>query len=114
MKKYLLLAGLLLAIFSMETRAEILWAGSESIGFLPGKITRGVTWSPIFSLTEKGRDFLPILSAMGEWGRKHCGDGPTSVMIDADTGAVIQPVVVDRTTGRPLAEIEARVVQPGG
>lgn len=66
-----------------------------------------------YVLTDKGRDFLPILSAMGEWGRKHCGEGPTSFMTDAETGAVIEPVVVDRTTGRPLAEIEMQVVQPG-
>jgi DNA-binding HxlR family transcriptional regulator len=66
-----------------------------------------------YVLTDKGRDFLPILSAMGEWGRKHCGEGPTSFMADAETGAVIEPVVVDRATGRPLTEIETRVVQPG-
>jgi DNA-binding HxlR family transcriptional regulator len=65
-----------------------------------------------YVLTDKGRDFLPILSAMGEWGRKHCGEGPTSFMADAETGAVIEPVVVDRATGRPLAEIAARLVTP--
>ena len=66
-----------------------------------------------YVLTAKGRDFLPILAAMGEWGRKHCGKGETSFMIDAQTGALIEPVVVDRATGRSLAEIEAQMVQPG-
>ncbi|HEX8057501.1 MAG TPA: helix-turn-helix domain-containing protein [Novosphingobium sp.] len=67
-----------------------------------------------YVLTEKGRDFLPILSAIGAWGRKHHGEGGTSYMCDADTGAAIEPVVVDRVTGRPIAEIEMRTVFPGG
>lgn len=66
-----------------------------------------------YVLTEKGRDFLPILSAIGAWGRKHHGEGGTSHMCDAGTGAPIEPVVIDRATGRPIAEIEMRTVLPG-
>ena len=66
-----------------------------------------------YVLTAKGRDFLPILSAIGEWGRNHCGDGATSFMVDAESGDRIEPMVVDRATSRPLGEIAVRLVQPG-
>lgn len=65
-----------------------------------------------YVLTEKGRDFLPILAAIGAWGRKYHGEGGTSFTVDAGTGAVIEPVVVDRVTGRPLGEIATRLVIP--
>ena len=66
-----------------------------------------------YVLTAKGRDFLPILAAIGAWGRKYHGEGGTSFHTDAQTGARIDPVVVDHATGRPLAEIETRLVKPG-
>ncbi len=65
-----------------------------------------------YLLTEPGRDYLPILQALGAWGRKHFGEGPLSWPIDAASGAVIDPVVVDRVTGRPLAEIDLKLVYP--
>jgi DNA-binding HxlR family transcriptional regulator len=65
-----------------------------------------------YILTECGRDYLPILHALGAWGRKHFGEGPLSWPIDAASGAVINPVVVDRVTGRPLAEIDLKLVYP--
>jgi hypothetical protein len=73
MKKYVLLAGLMLLVFSFETRAEILWAGSENIAFSPGKMTRGVTWSPIFSLTENGlaSPALPANQSHDVWLQTH-------------------------------------------
>src|SRR5262245_9181827 len=54
MKKYALWAGLILTIISFEARADILMAGSEKIVFAPNKISKDVTWSPRFSLTENG------------------------------------------------------------
>ncbi|MBW8754524.1 MAG: helix-turn-helix transcriptional regulator [Sphingomonadales bacterium] len=65
-----------------------------------------------YLLTEKGRDFLPILLAIGAWGSKHYGEGGTSFMADAETGATIEPLLVDRATGRPLEQIVTRVVMP--
>jgi DNA-binding HxlR family transcriptional regulator len=65
-----------------------------------------------YVLTEKGRDFLPILLALGAWGAKHHGEGGTTKAIDSATGVAIEPVVVDRATGRPLAEIVLDVVVP--
>jgi DNA-binding HxlR family transcriptional regulator len=65
-----------------------------------------------YVLTERGRDYLPILLAVGAWGRKHFGEGALSHTIDAVSGAVIDPVVVDRHTGRPLTEIDLKLVMP--
>jgi DNA-binding HxlR family transcriptional regulator len=66
-----------------------------------------------YVLTERGRDFLPVLAAIGAWGRQHFGRGGTSHVIDAETGELIDPVVVDRATGRPLGAIRTRLVLPG-
>ena len=67
-----------------------------------------------YVLTEAGRDFLPIILAFGAWGRKHCGGGQMSYLADAVTGAVVEPVVVDRASGRPLGTFETNLVVPGG
>ncbi|UAK24682.1 winged helix-turn-helix transcriptional regulator [Sphingomonas nostoxanthinifaciens] len=65
-----------------------------------------------YVITARGRDFLPILLAIGAWGRQHCGDGPLSRTVDASTGAPIEAVVVDRATGRPISEIAVKVLVP--
>jgi DNA-binding HxlR family transcriptional regulator len=63
-----------------------------------------------YVLTQKGRDFLPILAVIGAWGRKYHGEGGTSQMVDSESGLPIEPVVVDGVTGRPLATISTRLV----
>lgn len=65
-----------------------------------------------YVLTEKGRDFLPILAAIGAWGRKYHGEGATSHLADAETGAAIDAQVVDRATGRRLGTFPMRLVMP--
>ena len=65
-----------------------------------------------YVMTESGRDFLPILGAIGAWGAKHCGGGAMTRAFDAESGAPIEAVVVDRATGRPLSEITMRLVVP--
>lgn len=55
-----------------------------------------------YLLTDAGRDFLPILAAIGAWGRKHNGAGALTRQIDVETGMAIRPVVVDANTGAPL------------
>ncbi|WP_298693085.1 helix-turn-helix domain-containing protein [uncultured Sphingomonas sp.] len=67
-----------------------------------------------YVITAKGRDFLPILMAIGAWGAKHCDGGALSHAVDAETGAPIEAVVVDRASGRALSEIAIRVVVPEG
>lgn len=65
-----------------------------------------------YVLTAKGRDFLPILGAIGAWGARHHGEGGTTRAVDAATGAPVEAVVVDRATGRPLGTFPTRLVLP--
>jgi DNA-binding HxlR family transcriptional regulator len=57
-----------------------------------------------YRLTERGRDFRPVLLAMLAFGNRHFApEGASVCIVDAKTGAVADPVLVDRATGRPLA-----------
>ncbi|WP_206241340.1 winged helix-turn-helix transcriptional regulator [Novosphingobium terrae] len=67
-----------------------------------------------YVLTPKGRDFLPVLLAIGAWGRQHCEAPATSTTIDADTQKPVDPVVIDRLSGRLLAEMNLKQVPPSG
>lgn len=58
-----------------------------------------------YVLTARGRDFRPVLWALLAWGNKHFApEGPSVVVVDGETGAVADPVLVDRISGRPLTE----------
>lgn len=63
-----------------------------------------------YVLTQAGADFLPILYAIGAWGQRHNGAGVLDQLVDMETGAAIDPVVVDRAGGRPLANRPLRLV----
>lgn len=65
-----------------------------------------------YVLTEAGRDFMPILAAIGAWGAKHNGAGAISRMIDETTGLAIEPVVVDKVSGAPIGTRPLRIVTP--
>ncbi len=65
-----------------------------------------------YLLTEAGRDFLPILAAIGAWGRKHNGAGALTRQIDSETGEPIRPVVIDANTGAPLGSRPLRFEYP--
>jgi len=65
-----------------------------------------------YVLTEAGRDFLPVLFALGAWGARYFGDAPVSRLVDMANGAAVDPVVVDRSTGLPLGEIDMRIEVP--
>ena len=55
--------------------------------------------------TERGRDLRPVLLALMAWGNRHFAPEGASVhLIDKATGAVAEPVLVDRITGRPITE----------
>lgn len=51
--------------------------------------------------TERGRDFRPILLALLAWGNKHFA-GASFILVDAKTGAIAVPAMVDQNSGRPL------------
>ncbi len=66
-----------------------------------------------YLLTERGRDFRPVLTAMLAFGNKHFApEGASVVIIDAATGAPAEPILVDRASGRPLVEPDF-VIAPG-
>ncbi|HXT06199.1 MAG TPA: helix-turn-helix domain-containing protein [Roseiarcus sp.] len=64
-----------------------------------------------YLLTERGRDFRPVLMAMLAFGNKHFApEGASVIVVEAATGAPAEPIVVDRASGRPLLEPEFVVV----
>src|SRR5215472_10166446 len=66
-----------------------------------------------YLLTERGRDFRPVLWALLAWGNKHFApEGPSVVVIDTETGEPADPVLVDRNTGKVMVEPAFRSV-PG-
>ncbi len=65
-----------------------------------------------YLLTDAGRDFLPILMAIGAGGRKYNGGGALSRHLDAETGEVVRPVVVDANTGAPIGSRPLRFEYP--
>lgn len=68
-----------------------------------------------YVMTQAGREFLPILAAIGEWGRRHNGRGaPLSYLVNEDTGERANAIVVDEATGAPFGEVRTRIVLPEG
>jgi DNA-binding HxlR family transcriptional regulator len=57
-----------------------------------------------YMLTERGRDFQPVIWAMLAWGNKHFApEGEAVVVIDTETGAQAEPILVDAKSGVKLA-----------
>lgn len=58
-----------------------------------------------YVLTQRGQDFEPVLIALFAWGNTHFTPAGRSVrLVDAETGADIEPVFIDRASGRPLSD----------
>jgi DNA-binding HxlR family transcriptional regulator len=99
----------------------------KSLGIAPNMLTRrlatlveaGLLERRLYSekpprheyvLTEKGRDFRTVLWALVAWGNKHSQpENETVVVVDAETGEEVEPVVVDGRSGRPLRGPEFKV-----
>jgi DNA-binding HxlR family transcriptional regulator len=97
-------------------------AFQKNLGIAPGMLTRrlntlvegGLMEKRRYSekppreeylLTPAGRDFRPVLLAMMAWGNRHfTPDGIRVQVVEAATGVPADPVLVDRRTGRILAE----------
>jgi len=62
-----------------------------------------------YRLTDKGRDLYPVIIALIRWGETHQprDDVPDFTFRDRQSGAVLEPVLADRITGR---EIDPRQV----
>lgn len=66
-----------------------------------------------YVLTAAGQDFLPVLFAIGAWGRKHRGGGAeVTRFFDAETGTEIDPVTIDRATGTEIGTRPIRIAEP--
>jgi DNA-binding HxlR family transcriptional regulator len=58
-----------------------------------------------YFLTERGRDFRPVLWALLAWGNRHFSPEGEYVMVaDRETGERVEPALVDKATGRLLTE----------
>lgn len=56
-----------------------------------------------YLLTDRGREFRPVLIALMAWGNRHFAEeGIASQLVDAETGRPADPVLVDRESGRPI------------
>jgi DNA-binding HxlR family transcriptional regulator len=67
-----------------------------------------------YVLTAAGRDFLPVLFMLGEWGRKYRGEGKLVRFLDAEAGTEIKAVAMDEVTGAKIGTRPIRIVTPDG
>src|SRR5271165_3841513 len=97
---------------------------AQSLGVAPGILTRRLNTlvesgllerrqyserPPRFEyvLTERGRDFRPVMLAMLDWGNRHFPpDDRTVTIVETASGRVVRPQLVDPETGK-------RVDMPG-
>ncbi len=64
-----------------------------------------------YVLTERGRDFRPVLIALLAFGNRHFApEGASVTVADVRTGAPAEPILVDRRTGRPIISSEFELV----
>jgi len=60
-----------------------------------------------YVLTERGRDFQPVLWALVAWGNKHFSpEGPNMVVVDRETGNWAEPILVDARSGKKMTRGE--------
>lgn len=68
-----------------------------------------------YRLTAKGRALQPVVITLMRWGDEWSDIGtPPVVLRDDGSGDVVEPVLVDRRTGRPLEELRFRAVPNEG
>jgi len=58
-----------------------------------------------YVLTKLGRSFRPVLLMLVAWGNENFApEGRSVELADPVTGRPVEPILVDKATGRPLAE----------
>jgi DNA-binding HxlR family transcriptional regulator len=58
-----------------------------------------------YVLTERGRDFLPVLIALSGYGIKHFPPQRLALrLMDTETGQPVRTVMIDEATGRPVTD----------
>src|SRR5271156_6729486 len=64
-----------------------------------------------YVVTERGRDFRPVLIALIAFGNRHFApEGASVAIVDAVSGAPAEPILVDRPSGRPIVSSEFELV----
>ncbi|TCR68450.1 helix-turn-helix domain-containing protein [Bosea sp. BK604] len=64
-----------------------------------------------YILTERGRDFREVSQALLAFGNRHFApEGPSVLIVNAETGEPAEPILVDRVSGRPLSDPVFRTV----
>jgi DNA-binding HxlR family transcriptional regulator len=64
-----------------------------------------------YLLTERGRDFRPVTQALLAWGNRHFApEGPSVLIVNSETGAPAEPILIDRVSGRPLSDPVFRTI----
>lgn len=56
-----------------------------------------------YRLSDKGRDLLPVLLALAQWGQRWTGCGPGLHFVNRHTGAPLAPITVRDVDGTPLS-----------
>src|SRR5215471_18086207 len=84
----------------------------KSLGIAPNMLTRRLNALVDARLLSRrrysekpprGRDFRPVLLALRAWGNRHFApEGASVLLVDANTGAAVDPILVDPATGRPI------------
>ena len=58
-----------------------------------------------YLLTERGRDFRPVVLSLLAWGNRHFApEGVSVTLVNCKTGAVVEPILSDPATGQPVDE----------
>ena len=67
-----------------------------------------------YRLTPKGRALSPIIITLMQWGDEWSElPEPPVHLIDRDTGRTLDPILVDRTSRQPLADLKVQAVRVG-
>jgi DNA-binding HxlR family transcriptional regulator len=76
----------------------------KSLDIAPNMLTRRLNaLVDEYVPTARGRDFRPVLVALLAWGNKHFApEGASVQLVDTETGATVDPIMVDSATGRPI------------
>ena len=57
-----------------------------------------------YILTERGKEFFPVVATLLAWGNKHCSPkGVDTMIVNCRSQMAIEPVIIDRKTGKELA-----------
>lgn len=66
-----------------------------------------------YQLTERGRDFRPVILALAEWGNRHFApEGRQIQLVEKETQRLVHAIMVDKETGNPITP-EKYVMVPG-